>query len=117
MNTNPSTTHMGPDPYFEVRRHLQHAVTLANHRWREALTETRWADAAEAIGLALMGLPAVAIEPSPGDRVTCLGHVMAARALLEAIPVPERRREHLISAAYIQDAVRGVQAADRVGSM
>jgi hypothetical protein len=77
------------------------AVEPDGHRWRNALL---------ALAIAQMGLPVPTAAPGHNGR-SCLDLAQDAVDSLGRIPSEVRHPDHLVTLAYVQDALRAVEAA------
>jgi hypothetical protein len=98
------------DPYRIAGRHLQLASRDASEQWSRDVLEPPWAGVVEAIGLALMGLPIATIGGDIAD-MSSLEHVQAAHSTLALVPPTQRRIQHALDLAYIEDIVKAVEEA------
>jgi hypothetical protein len=98
------------NPYERASDYLEMAMAAAWRHAAEDPTGYRWQDAIFALGIAQMGLPS-SMTTTNDSPLTCLELARAASDALVAIPPDRRGTDHLLTLAYVHDALRAIQDA------
>lgn len=98
------------NPYEQASDYLEMAMAAAWRHAAEDPTGYRWQDAIFALGIAQMSLPS-SMTKTDDSPLNCLELARAASDALAAIPPDRRATDHLLTLAYVHDALRAIQDA------
>jgi hypothetical protein len=98
------------DPYQPASDYLDLAMRAAMRADSADPSGYRWRDAILAVGIVQMGLPTPRTYAGTSP-LTCVELTKAARDAFAALPTDQRAVDHVLHVAYVQDAMRAVQAA------
>lgn len=98
------------DPYQPASDYLDLAMRATMRADSADPSGYRWRDAIFALGIAQMGLPSPPTSAATSP-LTCIELARAGRDALTTLPTDQHADDHVLHVAYVQDAMRAVQAA------